>query len=92
MVIKVTKIDCVGNGKDVDDYGHIIPAGVGYMMGNFLEKSSHYTLSKNLTFFYKESVVYPYINFQPCKNGFKLEISDYTEILHFIEENGFCHL
>ena len=23
--IKVTKIDCVGNGKDVDDYGHIHP-------------------------------------------------------------------
>ena len=97
--IKVTKIDCVGNGKDVDDYGHIIPTGVGYMMGNFLEKSSHstkssqtYTLSKKLTFFYKESVVYPYVNFQPCKNGFKLKMSDYTEILHFIEENSFCHL
>ena len=33
--IKVTKIDCVGNGKDVDDYGHVIPTGVGYMMTTF---------------------------------------------------------
>ena len=72
--IKVTKTDCMGNDKGVDDYGHIIPTGVGYMMGNFLEKSSHskkssqtYTLSKKLTFFYKESVVYLYITFSPAK-------------------------
>ena len=96
--IKVTKIGCVGNGKDIDNYDHIIPTGVGYMIGHFLEKSSQstksqtYTLSKKLTFFYKEIVVYPYVNFQPCKNGFKLKMSDCTEILHFIKENSFCHL
>ena len=33
--IKVPKINCFGNGKDTDDYDHIIPTGVGYMIGHF---------------------------------------------------------
>ena len=41
--IKVTKINSARNGKDVDDYGHIIPTSLGYMIGHFLEKSSQST-------------------------------------------------
>ena len=59
--IKVTKINCIGNGKDADDYDHTIPTGVGYMIGHFFEKSSQstktcqtYTLSKTYIFLQRE--------------------------------------
>ena len=68
--IKVLETDCCGNGKDGDDYGNIIPVDVNFIKGHFKEKSvfsnfkyQTYKYSRKVTFFYKESVIYPYINF-----------------------------
>ena len=64
--IKVKEIDCINLKDDVDDYSHVIPAGMTYIKGNFLERmeskknSSTFKISKKCTFFYKESVVYSY--------------------------------
>ena len=68
--IEVLETDCCGNGKDGDDYGNIIPVDVNFIKGHFKEKSvfsnfkyQTYKYSRKVTFFYKESVIYPYINF-----------------------------
>ena len=89
---------CVSNGQDMDDYGHNIPYGIKYLKGHFLERKHHsatyqlFTLSKMATYFYHESIVYPYVNISAEKKGFVLKNSDYADILHFIEHTQFSHL
>ena len=94
--IKVLEVDCYGNGKG---YGNIIPVGVNFTKGHFMEKSvfsnskyQTYKLSGKVTFFYKESVVYSYVNFEQNKNGFILKIDEYAEILNFFERNSYNHI
>ena len=62
------------NDNIVDDYGHQIALGQNYLIGHYFERdfssSKHeqlYTCMKKKIFFYKESVVYPFVNFQSNK-------------------------
>ena len=94
--IKVLKVECCGNGKYGDDYGNIIPVGVNFIKGHFMEKSvfsnskyQTYKLSRKVTLFYKESVVYPYVNSEQNKKGFILKMDEYAEILNFVERNSY---
>ena len=56
-----------------DGYGHMIPAGHSYVRGKYMEKQGEtkhgkrYTCMKKDVYFYKESVVYPFVNFQQQK-------------------------
>ena len=84
-LIKVLEVECCGNGKDDDDCGNIIPVGVNFIKGHFMEKSvfsnskyQTYKLSRKVAIFYKESVVYPYVNFEQNKKGFILKIDEYA--------------
>ena len=96
--VKVTDNDCLNDQSCVDDYGNPVGQGVRYLKGQFLErideKNDHklYKLSKKQTFFYKESVAYPYVNFQETKKGFALKNSDLIEIIQFVEANNYCHI
>ena len=96
--VKIVNTSCIGNGNDSDDYGHTIPIGTHYLKGHFMEKTAHstkthqtYSLSKKTTYFYKESVVYPFVQFEESKKGFKLDGNHYTEILNFVEKNNFSY-
>lgn len=82
-----------------DDYGVQIAAGQSYIEGHFLEKVSSsnkghiYKLQeKKKTFFFRESVVYPFVQILPSKRGHFLSINEYVEILNFIESNGLSHI
>ena len=81
-----------------DDYGQVVPNDVSFVKGRFLEKSvastkyQMYTLSKRITHFYSESVVYPFVSFEATKKGFKLTMNDYTDILQFVEDNSYAHI
>ena len=37
--IKVLEVDCCGNGKDGDEYRNVVPVGVNFIIGHFMEKS-----------------------------------------------------
>ena len=95
--IKVIENECVSNGEDQDDYGHIIIENAMFHRGNFLERISHslnsqtFKVSKKVTYFYTESVIYPFVNFKEEK-GFVLHNNEWSDIIHFIEQNNFCHL
>ena len=59
----------------------------------FLWLKDCFLLSDKKTYFYMESIGYPYINIQEVPgNYFSLSMNDYTEVLYFIENNGFAHL
>ena len=97
--IKVNEVKLCSSQEQVDDYGHIIPAGTTYLPGNFLERTSYETksvtykmLNHKVTYFYKESVVFPFVNFAEGKKGYILTNGDYTGILMHVEQNGLVHL
>ena len=51
-------------------------------------KKKGYDLSKKVTYFFKESILYPYVNIMEGKRGLTLDITDYTDI----DNNGYAHL
>ena len=80
-----------------DDYSHTIPAGNEYLEGCFLEKDEssakgyYYKLDRKKTFFYCESVVYPFVQFKETKKGMFVSI-EYVEVLNYVEHSGFSFL
>ena len=91
----------VREAEQVDDYELKIPAGMVYHSGHFLERDDRYSsvkatvfnLSKKVTYFYKESILYPFLNIEKdSKERLSLSAIGYTDMLRFIENNGFSHL
>ena len=62
-----------------------------HLKGHFLEKDERFTTSEKVTYFYKESIAYPYVNIDDGK-CLSLDMPDYTDILHHIENNDYAHL
>jgi len=72
-----------------DDYAMVILQGVKHFEGHFLEKVedtkrgiTYKVTSHKTTYFYKESIVYPCVNFTESKNVLKNE--NYIEIIQKI--------
>ncbi len=66
-----------------------------YVKCHFMEKiiasttkSQTYKMSDHHTYCYDESVVYPFVNFEAGKESFKLKMTEYTDLLHFVEINN----
>ena len=65
-------VHIVGNGSaesDINDsYGHEVKEGQDYIWGHYLEvdkrgsKGVHYKVSDKTVFFYKTSIVYPFVD------------------------------
>ena len=99
-LIKVARVNQVHTTTEVDSYQHEIAPGMVHLSGHFLErdeklstvKSYVFNQSKDITFFYKESILYPYVNVKEKNNKLILSTTDYTDILYYIEKNGFSHL
>ena len=81
-----------------DDCGHALVAGQSYIIGNFLERSrsnwkGHYfKVDSETSYFYHESIAYPFAQFTEKKNEFLIENSEYFEIIHFVEHTGMASL
>ena len=95
--IKFVQKKFVSNENVTTDYGHTIPAGFEYTKGHFLERvktksSEIFKISSKFTYFYNESVVYPFVNINETDKGHVLENKDLTDILHFTEEHGLVPL
>ena len=88
------KIDHLNSGSSfpvTDDYGHTVPVNQAYFQGQFLERDyttktgTHYSVSKKKTFFYFESIVYPFVNLNSTKKGFELTNSENLLISNYVE-------
>ena len=44
------------------------------------------------THFYKESVIFPFVNIIVNKKGLIFTDADYTDILVYVEQNGLIHV
>ena len=85
--------------EKVDDYGVRIAPGNLYLSGYFLEKDTigrkdvSYKLVKNkVTYAYKESIVYPFVDFTMRGDQHVLSNDAYTDVLMWVEKNGFAHI
>ena len=87
-----------------DTSGHQVFPGQKIIASHYLEHKSTnarhgevYEVDKNkVVYIYKESIVYPFVNFQVEHRGkkelYSLKNKDYCDILHFIENNGMAHI
>ena len=97
-VIEVNRVDPVN--ESVDSYKHIVAPAIIHLAGHFLAKnektstlkSTMFKLSTDITYFFKESIVFPYVNIQEGKKGLTLSMTDYADILYHIEYSAFAHL
>ena len=77
--IQIVESNFVGDGVLCDDYSHKIAAGVNFLKGHFLEKEKELSTtqffkhSSEMTCFYLESILYPYVNLLESKKGFILK-------------------
>ena len=85
------------NQETADDYGNVA-ARQTVLEGNFMErvdltKRKHkFKLLDKTTFFCKESVVYPFINFERMVNFYILTVEDFHEIITYVEHHGMISL
>ena len=78
----------------------MVPKKVIHLSGYFLEKDERlttekkkgYYLSKKVTYFFRENLLYPYVNMKEGKRGLTLNMTGYTDILNYIEMMGYAHL
>ena len=81
-----------------DDYGHIVTPGQKYMLGHSLEQvsgpitSKIYKLIDKETIFYKENIVYPFVNVTEKKGKHNISSRDFIDIINFVEHNGLATL
>ena len=89
---------CVAAHEIEDDYGHRISQGQQYVVGNFLERTR--STKKGLllkkeskkTYFFKESIVYPFVQFSTLKMELYLTNNDFADILAFVEQTDMVSL
>ena len=89
---------CVAAHEIEDDYGHKISQGQQYVVGNFLERTR--STKKGLllkkeskkTYFFKESIVYPFVQFSTLKMELYLTNNDFADILSVVEQTGMVSL
>ena len=81
----------ISDNDTIDDYGNTIPGNTCYFSGHFLERVCHnkndqlFKISKKVTFFYKDNVIYPYVPVVETKKGVILKNDEYTDIIRYFE-------
>ena len=69
-----------------------------YIEGHFIElmntpsKGRFYIPASKTAFFFKESVVYPFVKLSNVKGKLFMNNNDYAEILYFVEQTGMASL
>jgi len=88
---------CVAETVSTDNYGHKVVPGQSFIIGNFIEKSRNnnkgffFKLQSKTTYFYLESIVYPFAQFYELKNEYYIENAEYLEIINFVEHHHYLH-
>ena len=91
------KIVCEQDAEEdvVDDYGFRVALGQRYLKGHYVEQSKctnkgreFKVAHKKVTYFFKESVVYPFVQFELLNNIYFLSNNNLVDILYYVEQNG----
>ena len=89
---------CVAAHDIEDDYGHKISQGQHYVVGNFFKRTRStkngllFKEEPKKTYFFKESIVYPFVQSSTLKMELYLINNDFADILAFVEQTGMASL
>ena len=89
---------CVAAHDTEDDYGHKISQGQHYVVGNFFKRTRStkngllFKEEPKKTYFFKESIVYPFVQSSTLKMELYLINNDFADILAFVEQTGMASL
>ena len=81
-----------------DDYGQKISQGQQYVVGKFLERTRStkkgllFKEESKKTYFFKKSIVYPFVQFYTLKIELYLTNNDFADLLAFVEQTGMTSL
>ena len=83
----------------IDDYGHTASSGQKYMLGNFLEqvhdqitRTKYKLMHKKKTIFYRESIVYPFVNMSEINGHYIISSRDFVDIINYVEHYALATL
>ena len=78
-----------------DDYGHTASAGKKYMLHQVHEqvtKKTYKLIHKKETIFYRESIVYPFVNMSKINGHYIISSRDFADISNYVEHYGLAIL
>ena len=81
-----------------DHYGHVVLDGQRYIDGRYLEfhitKQNNHIFIEMLKkmFFYRSSVVYPFVNHEQKENIYTISNNDFCDIIAYVEHFGMKQL
>ena len=81
-----------------DDYGHNVIQGQVCFKGLYLEKDStsqkeqSFKLINKFAFFFKDNVVYPFVNFMEKKDLHVITNNDFCDVIYYVEHYGMSAL
>jgi len=76
------------------NYNRCVKAEHQYLQGCYLErhyetnKGTVYNIMKKKAFFFQESVVYPYVNYDDKKGKIFISNPNIVDIINYVESNG----
>ena len=71
--------------------GRLISSGQKYVAGKYLEKVGSkkqcqtYKLMQKNVYFFKNNIIYPFVNFQARKEVYSISDSEYSEVIQYAE-------
>ena len=74
-----------------DNYGHCISSSQKYVAGKYLEKVGSkkqcqtYKLMKKNVYFFKDNIIYLFVNFQVRKDVYSVSDFEYCEVIEYAE-------
>ena len=94
-LIKIASDSDMANDLIRDSYGLCILAGQDYFKGHFSEKDNmvkngyiYKVKKKDLTLFFKESILYLFVRFYDTPKGLLLKYEDFVDILMYAQSKG----
>ena len=82
----------VATHQIMNDYRHIINQREKFIRGKYLEKvatkrdNQKFKLMNKVVFFYKASIVYPFVNFEIKKDTYLIWNPDYLDVITYMEQ------
>ena len=90
-LIKITEEEREASTAETDEWGTNITGGQLHLRGQFFETESgydrRYKLLKKEAIFFRESVVYPFVQMEAKNNYYELSADEYMQITRYIENS-----
>ena len=93
-LIEITAEENIAPYDEKDKWGNHVKSGQLHLRGLFFERESgsqtRYKKIKKEAFFFRESVVYAFVQLVARKKGYELTSEEFVQINSYIQNSGLC--